>query len=443
MKVAIAGFGAEGQSSYRYYVAKGDDVTIVTNKVSDQFPIPPDAMTIVSNDAFDRLEDLDLVLRTPPMSPRSIHTNGKIWSQTNEFFAQCPAPIIGVTGSKGKGTTCSFIVEILKAHFANNQDRSRDERRVHLVGNIGVPALEILPTIKSDDIVVYELSSFQLWDLERSPNVAVMTLLEPDHLDIHADMTDYVAAKSHIFAYQNADDLVVYNEQDDTVRQLAEEAVRTTKAAGLPFLNKKFVHTEQGKFYYNDQEICSTDVVKLPGDHNLRNAAAAIAAIWHFTGGDLAAIQEGIGGFTGLPHRLSHVGTINDRAFYDDSIATTPGSAIAAVKSFNRPTRLILGGHDKGADYTELGQVIEHSNVSTVYAIGANRDKVAAQIGSVSAVEIRKLETTSMREIVATVYAATLPGDIIILSPAAASFDMFTDYKDRGDQFVTAVKELC
>ena len=437
MRIAIAGFGAEGQSSYRYYTAKGHDVTIVTDKVSDHYPIPVGAKAIVSGDAFDQLDDFDLVLRTPPMSPRSIRTNGKIWSQTNEFFATCPAPIIGVTGSKGKGTTCSLVAEILRAHVGASG------RQVHLVGNIGVPALDILDSIQAEDVVVFELSSFQLWDLERSPTVAVMTLLEPDHLDVHADMAEYVTAKSQIFAHQTPRDFAVYNEQDERVRQLAEDAMSITHATGLPFLNKKCVHIEQSTFYYADQEIGSTDMVTLPGEHNLRNAAAAIAATWHMTNGDIKAIRRGLSSFTGLPHRLKLVGTVNNIAFYDDSIATTPGSAIAAIRSFDSPTILILGGHDKGADYTELGRVINESTVKMVYVIGANCDKIESQVSSVSDVTIKKLETKIMAEIVHEVYQAATPGDVVILSPAAASFDMFTSYKDRGDQFIAAVKGLC
>ncbi len=441
MRIAIAGFGAEGQSSYRYFTARGDDVTIVTTKISDQYPIPADAKAIVSDDAFDRLANFDLVLRTPPMPPQSIRTRGKIWSQTNEFFATCPAPIIGVTGSKGKGTTSSFIAEIMKAHITH--DSENNGRRVHLVGNIGVPALDILDSVRTEDIVVFELSSFQLWDLERSPAVAVMTLLEPDHLDVHTDMAEYVTAKSQIFAHQIPRDFAVYNEQDDRVRQLVENALRTTHATGLPFLNKKFVHIEERVFYYADQEIGSTEIVTLPGEHNLRNAAAAIAATWHMTNGDVEAIRRGLGSFTGLPHRLKLVETINDIKFYDDSIATTPGSAIAAIRSFDAPTILILGGHDKGADYTELGQAINKSTVKMIYTIGANRDKIETQVRAVSDIPIKKLNTSAMTEIVHEVYQAATPGDIVILSPAAASFDMFTSYKDRGDQFIAAVKGLC
>lgn len=433
MKIAIAWYGAEGQANYQYYTAQGHDVTIVTPRVAEQYPIPSGAQAVVGPDAFDKLQGYDLVVRSAAVRPDSLRTDGKIWSATNEFFANCPAPIIGVTGTKGKGTTSSLITSILRAAG----------RTVHLVGNIGQPALEVLASIKPSDIVVYELSSFQLWDLERSPQVAVMTLIEPDHLDVHSDMTEYITAKSRIFSYQQPGDRAVYNEQDETVWHIVETAVQATKATPVPFLNKKFVHIEQGKFYYDDQLICPIDAVKLPGEHNLRNAAAAIAAVWQLIDGDTAAIAAGLQGFDGLPHRLKLVAEVNKVKFYDDSIATTPGSAIAAVKSFEAPIILILGGHDKGADYSELGRAINKVNVKMIYVIGANRDKIADQIRAVSAVQIEKLATTSMPEIISAVYQSTAPGDIVILSPAAASFDMFTSYQDRGDQFVAAVNGLC
>lgn len=158
MKVAIVWYGAEGQSNYRYYSEKGDDVTIVTPKVAAQYPLPEGAQAVVRDDAFNFLNGYDLVVRSAGIRPDSLKTDGKIWSATNEFFAHCPAPIIGVTGTKGKGTTSSLIASILKAAG----------KTVHLVGNIGVPALEVLSTIQPDDVVVFELSSFQLWDLEKA-----------------------------------------------------------------------------------------------------------------------------------------------------------------------------------------------------------------------------------------------------------------------------------
>jgi UDP-N-acetylmuramoylalanine--D-glutamate ligase len=207
-------------------------------------------------------------------------------------------------------------------------------------------------------------------------------------------------------------------------------------------LNKKFVHIQQGKFYYNTTEISPTTVVKLPGEHNLWNAAAAISAVWEMINGDVAAIANGLSNFHGLPHRLKFVREVGGVKYYDDSIATTPGSAIAAIKSFDGPKILIVGGHDKGADYRPLGEAIERSNVRAVFAIGANRNKVQAQVGEKTSTQIHLLDNQNLAEIVKIVNQSTEPGDIVIMSPATSSFDMFKDYKDRGEQFIAAVKNL-
>jgi len=251
-----------------------------------------------------------------------------------------------------------------------------------------------------------------------------------------------VDAKAHVFQFQNSDDLAVYNHDDALVREIAETAAGKTGAALWPFLNNKFVHIQQGEFYFGDEKICPTEVVKLPGEHNLRNAAAAISAVWDEIRGDKTAVEKGLGNFHGLPHRLKFVCEIGGVKFYDDSIATTPGSVIAAVKSFDAPKILILGGHDKGANYGELGQEIRERNVRVVLAIGANRAKVAAELRATTDTEIHELYTKKIAEIVEESYKIAEPGDIVILSPAASSFDMFRNYKDRGDKFIAAVNNL-
>ena len=428
MKIAITGYGVEGEANYRYYDTPDNQVVIVDEKQPSRQP-PIDASLIVGDDAFARLNGYDLVVRTAGLAPHKITTDGKIWSATNEFFAHCPAPIIGVTGSKGKGTTCSLIASILQAAG----------KTVHLVGNIGTPALDVLATIQPSDIVVYELSSFQLWDLEKSPHVAVVLMIEADHLDVHADMAEYVTAKSQIARHQIVSDLVVYNAANAHASSIAQ----LSAGSKVGYQSAETAHVRDEAFWYGEQRLCSVDTLQLPGDHNLDNACAAIDAVWRFTQ-DGAAITAGLAAFTGLPHRLKFVRTVSGVAYYYDSIATTPGSAIAAIKAFNQPKVLIVGGSDKGADYGPLvAEIMASDTMRAVIAIGEQGPIIARLLHESGAgVAVNLVDAKDMRTIVTSSAASTEQGDVVVLSPACASFDMFKSYADRGDQFIAAVNEL-
>lgn len=426
MKVAIAWYGAEGQSSYKYFKDQGHDVTIVTPKVAEQFPIPEGAKAIVGDDAFDRLGDFDLVVRSANVRPGALQTNGKIWSQTNEFFEKCPATIVGVTGTKGKGTTCSFIAEILRA----------SGQTVHLVGNIGVPPLDILPQIQQTDVVVYELSSFQLWDAEQSPHVAVVLMIEADHLDAHTDMDDYVGAKSQIARHQMESDVVIYHPTNAYSRQIAETSAGTKARFGV--VEDGQVYVKSNTFFVRDTELCSVDAVQIPGVHNLENACAAISAALA-VGADPARIDTGLRAFTGLPHRLKFVAEKAGVKYYDDSIATTAGSAIAAINAFDQPIVLVLGGSDKGISYDEVVELCRARKVSVV-AIGQTGERIA-ELCRAAGVDVVR-ETGDMTAVVSAAARAATTGGVVVLSPASASFDQYKSYAERGDKFVAAVETL-
>ena len=430
MRVAIAGYGIEGEANYKYWLDRGDDVTIVDEKTTPDRPLPQKALRYLGPEVFQRLAGFDLVVRTAGLNPGRIKTDGKIWSATNEFFEKCPAPIIGVTGTKGKGTTCSFIASILRAAG----------KTVHLVGNIGTPALAQLPHINADDVVVYELSSFQLWDLRRSPHTAVILMIEPDHLNVHLDMADYVKAKSHIRAYQDADDTCWYHPKN----QYALEIARATHDGRAAPYNTPgvmgSVYIQNGSFWVDEREICTTDAVVIPGEHNLENACAAISASLSYMH-DCSHIEAGLRSFTGLPHRLKFVREIMGVRFYDDSIATTPGSAIAAMASFAQPKILLLGGQSKGAEYGEVVDVAARLGVKIVaFGEGAAHIDELCDVANVACVALKK--TATMYEIVQAADRLANPGDVVILSPAGASFDMYRNYAERGDAFIAAVDRL-
>lgn len=292
MKIAIAGFGVEGKSNYEYYRSKHPDAEITIFDQQALKNAPVEAKLVTGDDAFAQIKDFDLVLRSPGIAPDRISQTDHHWSATREFMRQCPAPIIGVTGSKGKGATCSFIASILEAHFANNPNR-----HIHLVGNIDVPVLDVLPHITEDDIVVYEMSSFQLWDCTQSPHIAVLTMLEPEHLSVYKDLKDYLQAKLNIFYYQHDGDTAVYNHNDAELAELIQHIAVTTRAERLPFPDSKSAHFDEQNLCMGDQVICPIDTVRLPGRHNLMNACAAIAAVWDIVNRDTVSIAKGLGNF--------------------------------------------------------------------------------------------------------------------------------------------------
>ncbi|NCU43765.1 UDP-N-acetylmuramoyl-L-alanine--D-glutamate ligase, partial [Candidatus Saccharibacteria bacterium] len=391
---------------------------------------------------FSQVE-ADVLVRTPAVNPKDLPFGANITSVSRLFFENSPAKIIGVTGSKGKGTTASFIAEILRAAGI----------KTHLVGNIGLPALDILSEVQPEDIVVYELSSFQLWDMEKSPSIAVITNIEPDHLDVHDDFDDYVQAKMNIFAHQTADDFAIYNGQNKEILSRINQLKTETPAKFIAFPSSECAHISGDQFAWNGQELFNLNILKLPGAHNQSNALAAINATFPILNAKFDNLEdikrawtEGLAKFEGLPHRLKFVAEKGGVKFYDDSIATTPGSAIAAINAFSAPKILILGGSDKGADLSELVEKIAKSSASevkNVVLIGGEADNLQNKLAEVGFRRFINLgKGAVMPEIVETAYDLAVAGDIVILSPAHASFDMFKSYSDRGDRFVRAVKGI-
>ena len=433
--VVIAGYGVEGRASYAYWRSLGYDVAIADEKTTIG-DVPDDAQLIVGPTALAQLGGFDLIIRAPSIAPAKLPYGGKVWSATNEFFAKCPAPIIGVTGTKGKGTTSSLIASILRVAG----------KTVYLVGNIGQPALEVLPAITADSIVVYELSSFQLWDVKQSPHIAVVLGIEPDHLDIHTDFNDYLAAKANIRAYQGQDDVCYYHPTNTFAYQIAmtgnwpedEQERQAWQGQALRYATPEAVYVEGDTFMARGRVICPTSAVQLPGKFNIENACAAISAARNYTV-DNQAIEQGLREFTGLPHRLRFVATKSDVCYYDDSIATTPGSAIAAMNSFVEPKLLILGGSDKGADYQGVVDVARATG-TTVLAIGQTGQHIY-ELCKVAGVPSEYV-AGRMSEVVARAADIAQPGGVVLLSPASASFDQYKSYSDRGDQFIAAVEGL-
>lgn len=437
MNIAIAGYGVEGEASYAYWKTPGNTLTIVDER-QHLTHLPEGANTKLGPGAFEELDSYDLIVRSPSINPRQLPYGDLVWSATNEFFAKCPAQIIGVTGTKGKGTTASIIASILRAAG----------KTVHLVGNIGVPALSVLKSIKSNDIVVYELSSFQLWDIKKSPHIAIVVMVEPDHLDIHDSLEDYLHAKSQIQAHQGKGDLCLYHPSNHLSAQVAgaiplqgesEPSQQLSRRLRYGIQDDGQVYVQDGEFYSGDHFICDVNALPIVGAHNVENACAAISAI-RLLGVEDKFIDAGLRAFQGLPHRLKFVREVRGVRYFDDSIATTPGSAIAALQSFNGPKVIILGGSNKGADFSELVAVAGETETQVI-AVGQNGDEIA-QLCVASGVQVERVTGDMVSIVQAATRHAEDIGAVVILSPASASFDMFASYSDRGDQFISAVEEL-
>jgi len=424
MKIAILGYGVEGESVYNYYRAHYPDATftVYDNKSEPKNPLPAGVEFVGNVTDFKGIE-ADLAIKTPAIPPWSVEVSGEVTTMTREFLKKCPAPVIGVTGTKGKGTTASLIKSILDAAGKN----------AWLVGNIGVAAFDILDQIKPDDIVVYELSSFQLWDVDVSPHVAVVLGIEPEHLDVHKDFDDYVAAKSRIAAYQSADDIVVYNAHNKYATDIALQASSLSYA----YPHQDGVHVQNDKFYYGQQEICAVDKLKIPGTHNQENACAAIEAAWQWVQ-DPMIITQGLENFPGLPYRIQKIRELDGVSYYNDSYSSAPPATIVALQAMQAPTILIAGGLDRHLDYAGFGSSIAHSIiVKKTLLIGQTKDKIAAGLAEGSYELFDSLE-----DAVARARALASEGDAVLFSPGCASFDMFANFTERGDQFTEIVRSL-
>lgn len=431
MNIAIAGYGLEGEASYKYWSQEGNMLTIADER--EQLDgTPEDAVVILGKDAFSKLADFDIIIRSPSVNPNKLPYGDKVWSTTNEFFEKCPAPIIGVTGTKGKGTTSSLITSILIAAG----------KTVHLVGNIGTPSLDELGSITSDDIVVFEMSSFQLWDIRRSPSISVILKIEPDHQDVHDGMEDYIAAKANIRRFQSSDQACFYH---PTNQLSAETALVVPGARRYGIADDGAVYIEDGWFKQDGKTICSVDAMQIPGEHNLENACAAISVVLQITD-NMDAVERGLRNFKGLDHRIKYITTKHDIEFYDDSYSSAPSASVAAIRSFDAPKVVLLGGYDKGgSDFTELGALIAATpTVKRAVIYGQTRQKIAEAClaAGVDPTKLLILETTDFEDIVHQAVGQAAAGDIVLLSPGCASFDMFKNFTERGNRFIEIVNQL-
>ncbi len=448
MKAAIIGYGEQGRSSLEYWQKRGYEITVCDQNTETE--VPEGVSTQLGITYLHDLNDFDLIVRSPSVHPSVIldanqeypDIEQKITSNTNEFFRVCPAPIIGVTGTKGKGTTSTLITKILEKAGKN----------VHLAGNIGTPPLDILNNVKENDIVVLELANFQLIDIIYSPKIAVCLMITEEHLDWQKDFYEYTESKKQIFAHQEADSTAVYNSNNVYSTELASSSHAHTKigydvpAEGKPPQDTSGVYLDGHHIKFGDHKVCEVKDIKLPGRHNIENVCAAIAATWELVKHDSSAIKDVLKDFTGLPHRLEKVDEINGITYVDDSFGTNPATAVVALRSFPQPKILIVGGSDKGTSYQPVVDEMIKQKVKHAVVIGETGPKIVELLEKTEGGE--KIPTTVLdtsKTMDAIMHAANEKaekGDVVLLSTASASFDMFKNYKDRGIQFKTSVKKL-
>jgi UDP-N-acetylmuramoylalanine--D-glutamate ligase len=453
-RVTIMGLGFFGGTLglARYLVSQGARLTITDLKTAEDLADSVEALAGLAvrfvlgrHDEAD-FTDVDVVFASPAVPEDSPYLAAArahgiaIDTEMNLFMRLCRGTIVGVTGSNGKTTTTSLIGAILRAY----------NPRTWVGGNIGRSLLPEVAQIAPGDPVVLELSSFQLEDLAevgRSPHIALLLNLSPNHLDRHGSMERYLAAKTQIFAYQKPSDVAILNADDARVAPLAAELTGQIRFFSLQG------GVEHGAYLAGERillahggavrEVCQVRDIPLLGRHNVANVLAAVAAAdaW---GVPPAAMRQAIQTFSGVEHRLERVRELCGVTFYNDSIATSPAATQAALAAISQPVLLIAGGYDKGLPFQALAEVMVQ-RVKALFLIGKTAGQIAAAVEAA-----RRPDTTTpslafcadLRQAVQAAYGAAAPGDVVLLSPACASYDQFRNFVERGRLFKQYVAEL-
>jgi UDP-N-acetylmuramoylalanine--D-glutamate ligase len=445
--VAVLGGGVEGASSARWLLRHDAQVTVrdaadPSTLVSAKALHRDGAEYVTGDDYLVGLERYDVIVRSPgiPFETHEVQAalaaGVTVTSQTKLFFERCPVSIIGITGTKGKGTTATLLRDMLLAAGET----------VHLGGNIGLPPLDFLSDIHDGDRVILELSSFQLQDLTASPHLAIVTNLGSDHLDHHADLDEYATAKENILRHQTAEDVAILNADDPGSRRLDRvgkgrrayfgRQARRAPAATYDVPDGQVEVDVDGQ---RKQPVVSINDIPIPGPHNLQNVmAASLAARW--LGATPEQIERAVIAFKALPYHLEPLGTVNGVTYVNDSYSTSPTATLPALESVKPPVILIAGGSDKGLDYTDLAkQLLTRTKAVIVIPPAGERIARAIQeLGDGPQIVV----VNAPEEVFQQLSGIVKPGDTVLLSPAAASFGWFDNYRERGAWFSREVAKL-
>ena len=435
-KIAVLGLGVSNRPLVRLLLEFGCDVTgcdRTPREKLDAEVLELESMgcTLRCGDSYLEGVEADVLFRTPGMHPgnpaiQSLAAKGAyVTSEMEVFFEVCPCNLIAVTGSDGKTTTTTLVSEMLKA----------EGKTVWLGGNIGTPLLPLVRKMRQDDFAVVELSSFQLMDMTRSPERAVVTNLAPNHLDVHRDMEEYVEAKKNIFAFQKPGDLLVLN-HDNAITDAFLGLGKTVKFSRQ---GQAYVCLQGDMITRGGENVLDVKDILLPGVHNIENYMAAIAAVEGLVSDD--TIRSVARNFGGVEHRIELVRIKDGVRFYNDSIASSPSRTIAGLRSFKQKVILIAGGYDKHIPYDVLGpEVCEH--VKKLFLCGATAPLIRAAVENCSMQQPEMVDCGDFESAVRAAAAAAEDGDVVLMSPASASFDQFKNFMVRGEFFKKIVKEL-
>ncbi len=431
-KILILGFGREGRSTYQFIRQHLPTQPLtVADQRTDFWQIDDPYTTVVAGPQYlDGLEAYDLIIKAPGISLAKIDTTSfraKITSQL-ELFLECfDLPVIGVTGTKGKSTTSSLIYQIL-------QDQQVPSL---LLGNIGAPVFEHLTELNPDQTIVLEMSSHQLEFMRRSPHIALLLNAYEEHLDHYASFADYVEAKCQIFRHQSSQDYLIYNFDNQVLREFVQNPVAQTYRISLAHRDGSDVYLQDGEVFFRQTPIYAAESPRqLLGDYNLQNIMFALT-VAELLGLDLARAQQTIAEFKTLRHRLELVSEHNGVRYYDNSIGTVPMATMAAMQALRDVDTLIIGGMDRGLDYTEFAQFLNQDAVRHVICTPVTGHQIAEKLlpEKVQLVE-------DLAEAVQRASELTAPGKICLLSPTAASYGAFKNFEEKGDLFQKLVHEL-
>ena len=435
-KIAVLGLGVSNRPLVRLLLEFGCDVTgcdRTPREKLDREVLDLEEMgcKLRCGDTYLDGVEAEVLFRTPGMHPgnpaiRTLADKGAyVTSEMEVFFEVCPCNLIAVTGSDGKTTTTTLISEMLKA----------EDKRVWLGGNIGTPLLPLVRQMQPNDFAVVELSSFQLMDMTRSPARAVVTNLAPNHLDVHKDMDEYVEAKKNIFKFQNECGLLVLNHDN----AITDGFTGNGKTVKFSRQGSAHVCLNGEVIIRGGEEVLNVNDILLPGVHNIENYMAAIAAVEGLVSDD--TIRQVAKNFGGVEHRIELVRVKDGVRFYNDSIASSPSRTIAGLCSFKEKVILIAGGYDKHIPYDVLGpEVCGH--VKKLFLCGATAPQIRAAVENCGMEQPEITDCGDFESAVRAAAAAAEAGDVVLMSPASASFDQFKNFMVRGEFFKKIVKEL-